>query len=62
MAINTDYGNVLRTFAASNNSASKTDSSKNNWELQNPEKGKDETNGTNGTNGTGEVIDAVFAD
>jgi len=62
MAINTDYGNVLRTFAASSNSSSKTDSSKNNWELQNPEKEKDETNGTNGTNGTGNVIDAVFAD
>lgn len=62
MAINTDYGNVLRTFAANSNSSSKTDSSKNNWELQNPEKEKDETNGTNGTNGTGNVIDAVFAD
>ena len=62
MAINTDYGNVLRTFAASSNSSSKTDSSKNNWELQNPAKEKDETNGTNGTNGTGNVIDAVFAD
>lgn len=66
MAINTDYNNMLRTFAATNNTKTKTDSDKEEndvkWELQNPEKKKDETNGTNGTNGTGGVIDAVFED
>ena len=58
MAINTDYNNILRTFATSN-----TDSSQragNNGD--NDDGNTDGANGANGTNGTGDVIDAVFAD
>ncbi len=51
MAINTDYNNILRTFAVNNNSNS--GKTKGNPETQDPE--TEET-------GTGQIIDAVFAD
>lgn len=50
MAINTDYNNILRTFATSSTGSQKTDNN------------DDKTDGADGTNGTGDVINAVFAD
>lgn len=68
MAINTDYSNILRTFADTKtnntNKTSRSDDPK--WDLEDPEKrpgtSTDDTGKTDGTNGTGNVIDAVFED
>lgn len=52
MAINTDYNNILRTFANTNTN--------NSQRAGNNDGNTDGANGADSTNGTGDVIDAVF--